>query len=78
MGGNFATIPQRVLSLLRKYFSSRLQDDDDDTNTAYRDVVPNPIYDDRVEILPPSHEGVKVVIVHLKNNKVSDPDGPTR
>ena len=45
------------------------------TNTASRDVVPNPIDDDGVEIPPPSHEEVKVAITLLKNNKAAGPDG---
>ena len=56
--------------LWRKHFLSLLQDDGD-TNTTFRDVVPNPIDDDDVEISPPSHE---VVIMHL-DNKAAGPDG---
>ena len=53
-----------------KYFSNLLQNDDD-ANTAFRDVVPNPSGDDGVEIPPPSHEPFKVTIMRLKNNKAA-------
>ena len=49
--GNLVTDPQGVLRLWRKHFSTPLQGADD-TNTAFRDVVPNPIDDDGVEISP--------------------------
>ena len=58
----------------RKFFSTVLQGDDD-TNTAFRDVVPNPIDDDGVEVSPPSHEEVKVAIMHVMNNKAAGSDG---
>ena len=44
---------------------------DDDTNTAFRDVVANPIDDDDDD------EEVKVTIMRVKNNKAADPDGLT-
>ena len=52
----------------RKHFSTLIQGDDY-TNTDFRDVVPNPIDNEGVEILPPNHEEVKVAIMRLKNNK---------
>ena len=63
-----------MLRLWRKYFSTLLQGDNG-TNTACRDVVPNPINDNGVEIPPPSHEEVKVAIMRLKNNKAAGSDG---
>ena len=71
--GNLVTDPQGVLRLWRKHFSTLLQSDDD-TNTAFMNVVHNPIDDDGVEIPPPSHEGVNVAITRLKNNKAAGPD----
>ena len=67
---NLVTDTQGVLRLWRKHFSTLLQGDDD-TNTASRDVVPNTIDDDGVEIPPPSHEEVKAAI---KNNKAASRD----
>ena len=61
--GNLVTNPQGVLRLWKKHFSILLQDDDD-TNTVFRDVVSNP-----VEIPPPSHEEVR-----LKSNKAAGPN----
>ena len=72
--GNFVTNPQGVLRLWLKHFSSLLQGDCD-TNITFKDVVPNPIDDDSVEISPPSHEEVKVAIMRLENNKAAGPDG---
>ena len=72
--GNLVTDPQGVLRLYRKHFSTLLRGEDD-TNTAFRDVDPNLIDDDDVEIPPPSHEEVKVAIMRLKNNKAAGPDG---
>ena len=57
--GNLVTDPHGVLRLWRKYFSTLLQGNDD-INTAFRDVVPNLIVDDGVEIPSLSHEEVKV------------------
>ena len=51
-----------------KHFSTLLQGDDD-TNIAFKDIVPNPIDNDGVEIPPPSHEEVKVAIMWLKTIK---------
>ena len=48
---------------------------DDDTNTAFRDVIPKPIDDDGLEIPLPSHEEVKIAIMRLRNNKAVGPDG---
>ena len=62
-----------MLRLWRKYFPTLLQGDDD-TNTAFRDVIPKPIDDDGVEILQSSHEEVRVAIMGLKNNKAAGPD----
>ena len=70
---NLVTDPQGLLRLFRKHFSTLLQGEDN-TNTAFRHVVPNPIDDDGVEISPPSHEEVKVAIMYLKRNKASGPD----
>ena len=53
--GNIMTDTQGVIRLWRKHLSTLLQGDDD-TNTASRDDVPNPLDDDGVEIPPPSHE----------------------
>ena len=72
--GNLVSDPQWVLRLWRKHFSTSLQGDDD-TNTEFRDIVPNPIDDDGVEIPLPSHKEVKVVVMRLTNNKAADPDG---
>ena len=58
-----------------KYFSTLLHGDDN-INTATKAVLPNPIYDDGVEIPSPSHEVVKIAIMRPKNNKAADPDGP--
>ena len=58
----------------KKHFSTLLQDDNY-INTAFRDVVPNPIDNDDVDIPPSSHEVVKVAIMQLKNNKTIGPDG---
>ena len=48
---------QGMLRFYMELFSTLLQDDDD-TNTAFRDIVPNSIVDNCVEIPPPSHEEV--------------------
>ena len=42
------TDPHRVLRLWGKHFSTLLQGDDD-TNTVFKDVAPNPIADDGLE-----------------------------
>ena len=63
---------QEVLRLWRKHFSTLLQGDND-TNTAFRDVVPNLIDDGGVEIASPSHEEVKVAIMRLKNKTATGP-----
>ena len=55
------------MRLWRKHFYALLKGDVD-TNTASIDVVPNPIENDGVEILPSSHEKDKVAIARLKNN----------
>ena len=68
------TDSQWVLRLRRKHFSTLLQGNDD-SNTAFRDIVPNPIDDAGMEIPPPIHEEVKGAIIHLKNNKAADPNG---
>ena len=57
----------------RKHFSTLLQGDDI-TNTAFTIVVPNPIDDDGVNILPPCYEEDKVAIMHLKNSKTAGPN----
>ena len=59
--GNLVTDPQG--GLWRNHFATLLQGDDD-TNTAFRNVL-NPIDDDGVEIPPPSHEKLKVAIMRL-------------
>ena len=59
--GNFVTDTQGVLRLWRKHFSTLLQGYDD-TNTAFRYAVPNPIDDDGVEIPPPSQEVVNQIV----------------
>ena len=41
---------------------------DDYTKTAFRDVIPNQIDGDGVEIPPPSHEEVNVAIMQFKND----------
>ena len=63
-----------LLRSWRKHFSTLLQGDDD-TNTAFTDVVPKPIVDDGVEIPSPSHEEDKIAIRRFKNNKAAGPDG---
>ena len=40
-----------------------------------KDVVPNLIDDDGMEISPPSHKEIKVAIMRLKDNKAADPGG---
>ena len=62
------------LRFWRKHLSTLLQGNYD-TNTAFRDVVPNLIDDDGVEIPPPSHEEVKVAVMRLKNKKGAGSDG---
>ena len=64
------TDPQVVLRLWRKRFSTLLQGNDDN-NTAFRDVVPNPIDNDGVEVPPPRNKKVKVANMRLKNNKAA-------
>ena len=66
--GNLVTDPPGMLRLWRKYFSTLLQGDDD-TNIAFRHVVPNAIEDDSEEISPPSHEDIKIALCILKTVK---------
>ena len=56
----FIKIPSKLddhgnLRLWRKHFSTLLQDDED-PNIAFRDVVPNPIDNDGLEISRPSYK----------------------
>ena len=71
--GNLVTDPQLVLRLRMKHFFTLLQGDDD-ANTAFRYIVPNPIIDNDMEIPPSSHEEIKVAVVRLKNIKAAGPD----
>ena len=64
--GNLITDPLGVLRLWRKQFST-LPRGDNDTYTTFRDVVPNPIDNDGMEILPPSHEEVKILMAYPLN-----------
>ena len=49
--------PERLPAKIRnENLIKDLLQGDDDTNNAFRDVVPNPINDDGVEIPPPCHE----------------------
>ena len=63
-----------MLRLWGKHFSTLIYDDDD-TNTAFRNVVPDPIDDDSVEISPPCLEEVKIAITSVKSSKAAGPDG---
>ena len=65
------TDAQGVLRLWRHHFSTLLRAEGD-INAATREDC-EPIDDRGVEILPPSHNVVRVVIQRLKNNKAAGP-----
>ena len=54
------TYSQGVLKLWKQHFSTLLHDDKDNAD------VPNPINNDEMKILPPSHEELKVRIIQPK------------
>ena len=69
------TDAQGVLRLCRHHFTTLLRGDGDINSGTREDSEPAPIDDDGVEILPPSHNEVRVAIQRLKNNKAAGPDG---
>ncbi|XP_051858036.1 uncharacterized protein LOC127565056 [Drosophila albomicans] len=72
--GNLVTDTQCTLRLWRAHFSKLLAGDDG-TNPAVGGSSPIPPIDDNVDIPLPSHDGVRVAIMRLKNNKAAGADG---
>ena len=73
--GNLVTDAQRVLRLWRHYFSTVLRGESDINAASREDSEPAPIDDYGVEIPPPNHNEVRVVIQRLKNNEAAGSDG---